>query len=98
MVPTHRILPGVVAEIIRKAPLSPEKVAFAWRTAVGAGVARVTTVSLHENGVLTVTASDPNWTRELVRSSRLILARMEGLLGPDVVRRIETTTDSPDRR
>ena len=30
-------MPAVVAEVIRKAPLTDEKVAFAWRLAVGPG-------------------------------------------------------------
>lgn len=89
MVPAHRILPGVVAEIIRKAPLCPEKVEFAWRTAVGPSVSRITSVTLSESGVLIVDASDHHWAREIERSARLILARLENLLGPSVVTRIE---------
>ena len=88
MIPAHRILPGVVTEIIRKAPLSPEKVTFAWRAAVGPASARVTTVQLTDNGALAVSALDPHWLTEVQRSSRLILARLESTLGPEVVKEI----------
>lgn len=85
VVPAHRVLPGVVAEIIRKAPLSPEKVEFAWRAAVGPAIARATTVALDEAGTLRVHASEPHWAREVDRSSRVIRARLETMLGPGVV-------------
>jgi hypothetical protein len=35
MVPAQRILPDVLALMIRRQPLTPEKVAFAWRIAAG---------------------------------------------------------------
>ncbi len=94
MTPAHRILPSVVAEIIRKAPLSPEKVEFAWRAAVGPAVARVTKVRLDQDRVLHVTASEPHWQGEVRRSSALILARLERMLGPGTVARL----DSADQR
>ena len=39
-------MPGVVAEVIRKAPLTEEKVEFAWGLAVGPAVAKATSVRL----------------------------------------------------
>lgn len=83
-----RVIPAVLAEVIRKAPLSPEKVAFAWRTVVGAAVDRMTKVRLDPEGVLHVTAADAQWSREVKRSSRLIMARLTPLLGAGVVKRI----------
>ena len=90
MVPAHTAIPHVLAEVLRKAPLCPEKVAFAWRAAVGPAVARVTAVSLDADGVLRVTANDAHWGREIRRSSKLILARLEGLLGPGTVKSLRT--------
>ena len=81
-------MPAVVAEVIRKAPLCPEKVDFAWRSAVGAAVARVTNVRLDDEGILHVMASDPQWAQEVKRSARLILPRLATLLGPGVARKI----------
>ena len=78
----------MLAEVIRKAPLCPEKVEFAWRAAVGSAVDRVTTVRLDDSGVLHVKAADAHWTREVKRSSRLILKRLEGLLGAGVVKKL----------
>ena len=89
MIRAERVIPAVLAEVIRKAPLCPEKVDFAWRAAVGAGVARVTNVRLDDSGVLHVMAADAQWAREVTRSSRLILARLATLLGPNVAKKIQ---------
>lgn len=83
-----RVIPAVLGEIIRKAPLCPEKVDFAWRSSVGAAVARATTVHLDDNGVLHVTVADGQWGREIKRSSRLILSRLSALLGEGVVKKV----------
>jgi predicted nucleic acid-binding Zn ribbon protein len=88
MIRADRIIPAVLADVIRKAPLCDEKVEFAWRSAVGPAVARVTNVRLDGEGVLHVTAADARWSREVKRESRLILARLTALLGEGVVRRL----------
>jgi hypothetical protein len=77
-------LPGALAEIMRAAPLSAGKVDFAWRAAVGSAVERVTAVRL-EGRVLLVEATSAAWAREVVRSSPIILARLQTLLGRDTV-------------
>ena len=89
MVPAHRVIPTVLAQIIRPAPLSAEKVDFAWRTSVGPAVSRATAVRLDERGVLVVTAQDAQWQREVERSLGLIRSRLEALLGPAVIQRVE---------
>lgn len=86
MVPAHKAIPAVLAEILRKAPLSPEKVEFAWRAAVGPAIARVTRVTLDEDGTLNVTATEPHWLAEVRRSSKLIRARLDMMLGSEVVK------------
>ena len=91
MIRADRVIPRVLAEVIRKAPLCPEKVAFAWRSAVGSTVDRVTTVHLDDDGVLHVRALDVHWAREVRRSSRLILTRMAALLGDGVVKKLSTS-------
>lgn len=88
MIPVHRILPDALAEILRKAPLTDEKVAFAWRSAVGPAIDRGTSVSL-QDGVLHVTVREPAWGREVERSQALIRARLDSLLGRGIVRAIE---------
>lgn len=88
MTRADQIIPAVVAEILRKAPLCPEKVEFAWQATVGPALQRATSVRLEDSGVLKVTAEDAHWGREVKRASPLILARLEKLLGPDVVKRI----------
>lgn len=89
MIRADRVIPTVLAHVIRRAPLCPEKVEFAWRSAVGQSLARATTVRLDERGVLQVGALDAHWAREVRRSSRLILSRLETMLGAGVVTRIQ---------
>jgi predicted nucleic acid-binding Zn ribbon protein len=86
----EHLIPAVLAEVVRKAPLCDEKVDFAWRASVGAAVQKMTTVRLDEDGVLHVAAADAHWAREVRRSARLILVRLEKLLGPGTVKRIRT--------
>ncbi len=81
----------MVADVVRQAPLCPEKVDFAWRAAVGNVMQRATTVRLDDQGILHVTATDPHWAREVKRSSKLILARLETLLGVGTVKRLHIT-------
>ena len=85
-------MPRVLADVLRKAPLSPEKVAFAWRTAVGPAVDKATTIELR-NTILLVRVQDRAWRREVERSAALIRARLDALLGDGVVRRIEVLDD-----
>ena len=91
MIPVHQFLPGVLATVLRKAPLTPEKVAFAWRTAVGAAVDKAT-VAVLRGDVLHVRVKDASWQREMERSAALIRARLDTLLGTGVVRYIEVTS------
>lgn len=81
-------MPGVLHAVIRKAPLTPEKVAFAWRAAVGPAVDQATTVDLLR-GVLYVRTKDAAWEREIQRSAALIRSRLREWLGEDVVRSID---------
>ena len=89
-------MPGVLADILRKAPLTPEKVAFAWRSAVGPAVDKATTIDLRQ-GVLYVIARDASWQREVERSAGLIRSRLTSVLG-NVVRSIEVRQESLPRR
>ena len=87
MQPLTQALPGALAELLREAPLSPGKVSFAWRAAVGTQVGRVTSVLL-EDRTLIVEPVDATWAREITRSSPVILTRLQALLGRDTVSRI----------
>lgn len=91
MIPVHTIVPRMLAQIISKAPLNEEKVAFAWRAAVGAAIAGATEVVL-DQGTLRVRARDRAWQRELQRSAATIRTRLDALLGAGVVRTLEVTS------
>lgn len=90
MIPAQAAIPGVLVEILRNAPLTPEKVSFAWRVAVGPAIDRISSVKLGDGGVLLVIISDTRWPTAIERSSPLILQRLTSLLGPGVVTRIQT--------
>lgn len=85
MKPIGQILPRVVTDLVRASPLSPGKVDFAWRAAVGTSMSRVSSVRL-EKDVLLVEAQTPHWAAAIMRASPIILERLRGTLGPETVR------------
>ena len=87
MKPIAQVIPRVLAEIVRAAPLSHGKVDFTWQTAVGAAMARASAVRL-EDGVLLVEAQTAAWGAAVMRASPMILSRLHATLGPGVVREI----------
>jgi hypothetical protein len=88
MVPVQQVMPEALASVLRRAPLTPEKVAFAWRTAVGAAVDRATGVELRGSTLVVVVKSD-EWRHEISRSLALIRSRLNFVLGDGTVARIE---------
>lgn len=91
MIPVHRFMPNALAAILSSAPLTPEKVAFAWRAAVGPSLDNATSVELRD-GVLRVCARDRAWQREIEHSAGLIRTRLDAMLGEGVVRYIDVRT------
>ena len=84
MRPLGHAVPGALAVLLRDVPNSQGKVDFAWKAAVGAAVDRVTSVRL-EHRVLLVEVPDRNWDREIARSTPVILARLQTLLGREAI-------------
>jgi len=94
MIPVQHVMPGALASVLRLAPLTPEKVAFAWRTAVGAAVDRATGVELRGSTLVVVVKSD-EWRHEIARSLALVRSRLNLVLGDGVVARIELQSEGP---
>ena len=88
MIKANQVMPGVVAEVIRKAPLTDEKVSFAWRLAVGPALDKATTVRLGSDGTLHVKAESPAWNDSIRSSSGLIRSRLAHFLGDETVKKI----------
>jgi predicted nucleic acid-binding Zn ribbon protein len=88
MRPLHDGMPGALVQLLRGSPLSDGKVTFAWKAAVGPAIERVTNVKL-ERKVLLVETASAQWSQEVMRSSPVILRRLQSLLGAEAVERIE---------
>lgn len=82
------MVPRALTLLFREGPMSQGKLEVAWRVAVGDALTRVTAVRLQPNGVVEVQSVDQRWTKELKRSSSMILTRLIGLLGAGNVTRI----------
>lgn len=97
VIPIQQVVPNALAIVLRNAPLTKEKVEFAWRTAVGMAVANATSVELIR-GTLTVEARSGHWQREINRARPTILSRLTAVLG-DAVSALEVRVvpESPDR-
>jgi len=101
MEPIQPLLPAVAARAVRPAPLTPEKVLFAWRLAVGAALARVTRVRLTPDHALEVSVDDARWCEEIERSADVVLARVQEVLGAEHAERLlirKPAGRSPGRR
>ena len=96
MVPLQNFATGVVADVIRRQPPSRERTSLAWQLSVGPALARSTTVELHE-GVLSVRPRDARWAPEVARATDTILPRVQHLLGPSAVTRIQILEPDTDR-
>ena len=88
MIKANQVIPAVVAEVVRKAPLSDAKVAFAWRLAVGPAVDKSTKVRLGADGTLYVTAESSAWNDSIRASVGMIRSRLAHYLGDEAVKRI----------
>jgi hypothetical protein len=89
MIPANKVMPQIVGDIIRKAPLTDEKVAFAWRLAVGPALSKATTARLAADGTLYVTVESQAWADSIRASVGLIRQRLAHFLGDGAVKRIE---------
>ena len=88
MIKANQVLPGVVAEVVRKAPLSDAKVAFAWRLAVGPALDKATKVRLGSDGTLYVSAESKAWLDSIRASVGMIRSRLAHYLGDEAIKRI----------
>ena len=82
----QQTIPDVLIDIVRRQPTTPAKVDFAWRTAVGAAMARAARVTLDPEGTLLIEPSDAYWRHEIEHSLSVVRSRLETLLGDALVR------------
>lgn len=98
MIKAPQVWPAALAPAIRQAPLTAEKVEFAWRAAGGPAIARATRVSLGDDKVLRVSSDDPQWLAAVSGMRATLLRQLEPWLGADTVRAIEVGDESAARR
>jgi predicted nucleic acid-binding Zn ribbon protein len=91
VIKANQVIPAVVAEVVRKAPLTDEKVAFAWRLAVGPAIGKATRIRLADDGTLYVTADSQAWNDSIRASIGMIRSRLAHYLGDEAVKRISYT-------
>jgi hypothetical protein len=89
VIQASKVMPAVLADVIRKAPLTDEKVQFAWRLAVGPALDKATTVRLATNGTLYVKAEAPAWNDAIGKSLGIIRSRLAHFLGETTIDRID---------
>jgi predicted nucleic acid-binding Zn ribbon protein len=88
VIKANQVMPAVVAEVVRKAPLTHDKVAFAWRLTVGPALGKATSVRLAADGTLYVTADAAAWTDSIRASIGMIRSRLAHYLGDNTIKRI----------
>ena len=93
MTSARECVPKAVSFILRRQPLSPAKVRFAWHATVGDAMAQATSVELDPHGTLRVSTETEHWRKETVRSSGVIKRRLAELLGRGTVSRITTRSN-----
>jgi hypothetical protein len=72
--------PAVLAEAIRRQPLTPAKVGLAWQVVAGPQLARAAEAELHGTSTILLRAKDPRWASELDRSRALLVERLKLML------------------
>ena len=89
MIAARHCVTTALQTLLKTQPLSNSKVSFAWSVTVGPKIDQATSVALQSEGILNLRAENRLWAQEVLRSSALIISRLNRLLGADVVKRIE---------
>jgi hypothetical protein len=79
--------PRALRLALAQQPNSPGKILFAWTLAAGPALSRAATASWVD-GTLVLVAKSETWRRELLRARPQLVARLELLLGPGIVRKL----------
>jgi hypothetical protein len=72
---------AVLAEVLRRQPLTPGKVSLAWQMAAGPGLARAADAAFEEPDTIRVRPKDARWAAEIHRSRDMLAERLNALLG-----------------
>jgi hypothetical protein len=85
VVPVRNCVPTVVAEAVRRQPLTQAKLTFCWTLSVGPAIDRATRATLTASGTIVVEVHDAHWKREVERALPIVSNRLRYLLGEDAV-------------
>ena len=97
MTPLQGCVPAVLAKLLNRQPHSSAKVLFAWRAAVGDAISAATKINLTPGGPLEVRTTSQHWRNEVQRSKRVILGRLQAMLGHQRVTHLAITAPVEDR-
>jgi Dna[CI] antecedent, DciA len=86
----------VLRDLLTHQPDSPAKVAFAYRMAAGAALARASIPAWTPDGTLRVRPATAAWQHELRRARPMIAERLKQMLGADVVRTFVIEAPEPE--
>jgi len=93
--PLRDVMSPALVRLLADAPLSPGKVRFAWKLAVGPAVDRVTTATFRDNCHVGISVPDERWRAEVRRALPFIRRRLDALLGAEAVARITIRVTRP---
>jgi predicted nucleic acid-binding Zn ribbon protein len=83
----HATATHALRRLLDEQPTTPAKIVFAWRMAAGAALARGAEPEWRD-GVLVLRARTDAWRKELRHARPILTARVQELVGPDVVKKI----------
>ncbi len=89
MVPVKQVSSAALAAVLRRQPICPAKLRFAWELAAGRPMGRAAEPALGPEGVFVLQVTDAHWAREIARARPVLLERLRALLGPDSVVRLD---------
>lgn len=86
--PIGKVLKGIVKRFGLEKALHKERLPDYWAEVVGSRIARISNIRSLENGVLTVTVSEPTWRTEVTLRSQQIRQQLNTLIGEELIRDI----------
>ena len=89
MEPLQNAATEAVRRVLDAQPTTAAKIAFAWKMVAGRAVGRATEAEWRGDSALVVRTHGDAWRREILAARPLLLSRLQDLLGPGVITRLD---------